>query len=194
MPNCVLGSRTNASATSVSKTKSISLTELNGTFTIDNKGLSHNALTPMAMYICLGPSSITGEDSFNCRPMQLGLKKNTVEGSPSAPCLELPAKQSWRFRWVVKSGAKRVSIKVKQVGIGSTGTRPTLTVKANPSIGLDIDTVATAPDGTDWVTIGPVVFVPNAAGVVYVEVKNNIDITTGETSTSLAYFDHIVAI
>jgi hypothetical protein len=111
--------------------------------------------------------------------------RNNVQGSPLMPSLEIQSRGRWRFRWVVPVGARTISIRVKQPY--NLGPRPTLTVKANPLIGLPNDAVGTAPSGSDWVTIGPVAFVATSAGPVWVELN-----TRYEAQSDVTYWDHLV--
>lgn len=104
--------------------------------------------------------------------------KNTSEGDPSQPSLELIANGVWRFRWVVQSGTRGVSVNVKQSV--NYSPRPSIIVKANPDIGVNADVTATAGSGTGWVTIGPANITPSSAGAVWVELHANYD---GPTSS-----------
>ena len=113
--------------------------------------------------------------------------KDTSEGDPAQPSLRLDAKGMWRFRWAVASGSRSVSINVKQAVNGSP--RPTLVVKANPSIGVNSDVTGTAGSGTGWVTIGPVSITPSSDGAVWVELHNNYDSQVLQTP---CFWDHIV--
>ena len=64
--------------------------------------------------------------------------------------------------------------------------RPTLTVRANPAIGVNADVTATAPAGTGWVTIGPLTFTASASGGIVIELFAPWD--GGESGT---WFDSI---
>lgn len=131
-----------------------------------------------------GPIDLYGSGSFG-RYLQLGIQKNNTEGNPLVPSLEISYYGMWRFRWVIKAGSRTISINAK---CPSTSTpRPSINIKANPSIGIPGDINTYAPSGTDWVTIGPVSINPTTAGVVWVELWNNV-ITD---NTSPVYFDHI---
>jgi len=134
-----------------------------------------------------GPTSLIGDDSYGVRHLQYAITKNTTEGNPSAPCLELSHPGMWRFRWVIKPGTRRISIRTKQIRSVSN-QRPSLTIKANSVVGLNSDLVVYAPSGTDWVDIGPVVFTATGTDMVWVEIRNNLQLFN-----SPAYFDHIVA-
>lgn len=110
--------------------------------------------------------------------------RNNLEGDPAPPCLQLNAgRDYWRFRWIVETGARTISINVKQTE--NVSPRPTLVVKANPDIGVNADVTETAPSGTGWVTIGPAAINPTSDGAVWVEVWNNID------GILPCYFDNI---
>lgn len=115
------------------------------------------------------------------------MSKELTEGSPSSPCIRLDYQSSWRFRWVVKPGQRQISVRVKQVK-SFAGQRPTLTVKANSNVGLTTDQTAVAPEGIDWVVIGPVIFTATGTDMVYVEVKNHLQLSDG-----VLFIDHIVA-
>lgn len=65
-----------------------------------------------------------------------------------------------------------MSIMVKQVE--NLTPYPTLTAKANPSIGVASDVVGTAPAGAGWKKIGPITVVATGPGVVWVELRNNL--------------------
>lgn len=134
-----------------------------------------------------GMSDLYGNGTSGIRHLQLGLGKNTTEGIPNTPSLELKLPNSmWRFRWTVKPGTRTVSIKTKQIDCGGL-ERPTMKIKANVLIGLNSDLTLTASSGNNWVTIGPLSFTATALGVTWVEVWNNLN-----KSNHSAYFDHIV--
>lgn len=116
----------------------------------------------------------------------IGARDNT-EGDPSQPSLRMDARGVWRFRWVVESGARTASINVKQAANASP--RPTLVIKANPSIGVNSDVTGTAGSGTGWVTIGPVNAAPTSDGVLWVELRNNYD---AQYQGAPCYWDHVV--
>jgi len=133
-----------------------------------------------------GPTSVLGDDGYGIRHLVPMLKKNTTEGSSNTPCLELEQPGMWRFRWVVKPGQRKISIRTKQVKT-FPNERPSMTLKKNSNVGLDTDVVEYAPEGTDWVTIGPIIFMATGTDVVFVEIRNNLNI-----SYTSAYFDHII--
>lgn len=92
----------------------------------------------------------------------------TTDGSPAQPCLEFSdCNALFRFRWAVKAGTRTLSIKVANV----TGLTPypTVTIRANPAIGVNADVVGTALAGTAWQTIGPLSVSPSSDGVLLVE-------------------------
>lgn len=113
--------------------------------------------------------------------------KDTTEGDPSQPSLRMDARGTWRFRWVVESGARTASINVKQAANASP--RPTLVIKANTAIGVNADVTGTAGSGTGWVTIGPVNAAPTGDGVLWVELRNNYD---AQYQGAPCYWDHVV--
>lgn len=127
------------------------------------------------------------------RLMQSGVVKNTTEGSPASPCLELSRYGLFRFRWAVSPGVRTLSVSVKQPS--NRLNYPTMTLLANSSVGLGADVVGTSPGGTGWVTIGPLSFTASAFGVVTVEFRNNCDRATLPYQGTYApcYFDHLVA-
>ena len=131
-----------------------------------------------------GPTSMRGDDNY-VRSLQYGVTKSVADGNPNAPCLQLTVPSMWKFRWVVKPGQRRVSIRVKQVGY-YPGQRPTMTIKANTNVGLTSDTVITASDSVDWVIMQHV-FTATGTDVVFIELRNNLYINGYP-----AFFDHIV--
>lgn len=136
--------------------------------------------------ICLGgPTSYSSDTTFG-RHLQVGVRKELVEGNPSAPCLALDYPGFWRFRWQLISGTQTLSCYAKQVS-NVAGKRPTMVIKANASIGVAADVPGTAGAGTGWVKIGPLTVVATAPGAVWVELWNN----DTDTFYSTAYFDNI---
>jgi hypothetical protein len=116
--------------------------------------------------------------------------QDTSEGDPALPCLRLQSKAVWRFRWAFASGTRTISVRVKQVL--NIAPYPTLTVKANPSIGIATDVTATAGAGANWKTIGPVTITPSANGATWVELSNNQYGLKGNEYGEHCFFDHIV--
>ncbi len=145
--------------------------------------------------ICLGGlTGIDGDTSLG-RHLQVGVTQSIVEGSPSPPSLQLTIPGFWRFRWVITPGQRRISVYTKQNSTGSY--RPSLVVKANSSVGIANDLSGSAPDGTGWQTIGPIVFTATGTGVVWVELHNNEigmynNLFPAVAYNNPAYFDHIV--
>lgn len=133
-----------------------------------------------------GPVSINGDSTFG-RSLQVGVVENFVDGSPSAPCLQLSIPGFWRFRWSVKPGDRTIRVSARQAA--NLAPRPSMVVTANPSAGIPTDLTATAASSTGWVTIGPITFTATAAGVVWVELHNNC-VSLYDTP---ALFDHIIA-
>ncbi len=114
-------------------------------------------------------------------------QKSTADGNPAQPSLEMTWGGTFRFRWSVKSGTRTLAIDVKNVlGIQPY---PTLTVKADPSLGVNSDVVGTATSGTGWQTIGPITVSPSSDGVLWVELHS--DIKTNNIKTTR--WDNIVA-
>ena len=124
------------------------------------RGISYNA-----------DNSNIDSGGTSTRQMQIGVGKNTTEGSPTAPSLQLDYPGMWRFRWVVKGSMKTVSVQANQNSTGSN--RPSMVVKANPDVGLFFDISASAADGTGWATIGPLSVTPTGTGSLWVELWNN---------------------
>lgn len=134
-----------------------------------------------------GPTSTYGNDSFGLRNYVNGLEKVDSDGSPNSPCLLLRwADTFWRFQWVVKTGQRRIAVRVKQLKT-FTDQRPRMIIKASPTVGLTSDLQTIAPEGTDWVLIGPTIFTATGTGMVYVEIWNKLHYTD-----SPLYIDHIV--
>lgn len=131
-----------------------------------------------------GPATFPQSKPLMLRSVQFGDEyqalgaRDNAQGSPDPPSLRMDRKGRFRFRWtVIGGGARTVSINVKQPI--NLSPRPTLTVKANPDIGVNADVAATAASSTTWVTIGPVVINPTIDGVVFVEIAANYDGQTG---------------
>lgn len=120
------------------------------------------------------------------RSLQVGITQSFTEGNPLVPSLQISYYGMWRFRWVVKTGTRSISINCKFPSLSTP--RPSMNIKANPSIGIPSDIITYAPAGTGWVTIGPVSFVSTGTDVVWVELWNNVIMD----NTSPCYFDHIV--
>lgn len=132
-----------------------------------------------------GPTGRFGDVTFG-EHMHYGVIKSTTEGSPATPSLALTQAGNWRFRWVVRTGTRTISINVKQAS--NQTSRPSMVIKSNTSIGIDNDVSGSAPAGTDWVTIGPLTVIPTGTDVVWVELYNNSTLIANDP----AYFDHIV--
>lgn len=133
-----------------------------------------------------GPTSVRSDGTFGLSMMS-GITRSYAEGSPSVPCLEIYEPTFWRFKWSVGGGNRTISVKCKQASNSVSASRPSLIVKANPSIGVNSDVSGSAPSSTGWVTIGPVSITPTASGSVNVELWNNSNTVTQDP----AYFDHI---
>lgn len=133
-----------------------------------------------------GPSSVTGEDTVGYRHLMYGITRNNIEGSPNPPSLELSHPTMWRFKWSVKPGQRRISVRVKQNDIISN-QRPTLTIQKNIAVGIATDITLSADNSSDWVTIGPIVFTAINVGTVFIEIRNNLNI-----SFQPLYIDHVV--
>lgn len=139
-------------------------------------------------------TTINGEGA-TLKHMQVGVGKNSVEGSNTPPCLQLDYPGMWRFRWVIKGGTKTVSVLTKQNSTGSL--RPSMVVKANPLIGVPYDISASAANANSWTTIGPISVTPTGTGSVWVELHNNMTdypsiMADDQEVLHPALFDHIV--
>lgn len=88
---------------------------------------------------------------------------------------------AWSVRLAVKSGARTVSVDVRQPQVSAI--RPRLRVRANPAIGLATDLEAVAGASTDWQTIS-VSFTATANGGVLVLLVN-------EDTVNPAWFDNV---
>ena len=141
--------------------------------------------------ICLGNNSPNGDDGMGLRSFSPVVTQSFSEGNPTTPCLEITQPGYWRFRWVVKPGQRRISVRVKQIK-AFPNMRPTMVIKSNPLVGLNSDAIVTAPDGIDWTVIGPYVFTATNAGVVFVELHNNLAMSESPIVESKALFDRIV--
>lgn len=129
--------------------------------------------------------------------MAFGASKNSTEGYSNDACLQLDYPGFWRFRWVVKSGTRTITISTKQNSTGSF--RPSMVIKANPSIGVTQDISGSAPNGVGWVTIGPLTVTPTTPGPLWVELHNNQTCwPTNPTGSMIGQcewptlFDHII--
>ena len=163
-----------------------------------NRGASEPKIHGDLQGIAFGsPTTLDGAGSFG-RHMQVGMNEDITQGSPSPPSLRLDYPGNmWRFRWIVKSGLRYVSVLALQNSTGSY--RPSIIVKKNPSIGLNYDLSASAANSVGWTTIGPITCSINNLGVVWVELhNNNYNVAplnpskNPELVKAPAYFDHII--
>ena len=150
--------------------------------------------------ISLGGPLSSDSNANSGKIMTVGLNKENIQGNPSAPSMRLDYPSSWRFRWVVTPGARSITCLAQQNSTSSiSGSfRPSMTVKSNPSIGLNYDISASAPNGNGWQTIGPINFTVTSTDQVWIELRNNnyaIPSLNGylltPISSSSAYFDNI---
>jgi hypothetical protein len=159
-------------------------------------GMNSNAASfKFIKSIFIGGPTTSNNDSTFGRNLICGISQDITEGNPSAPSLNISQNAMWRFKWVVNSGARTISIKCKQAI--NLLPRPTMTVKSNPTIGINADLIAAAGSSNDWVTIGPISFTAFSKGIVYVELSNNVisyttDVANGGSDGVNAYFDHII--
>lgn len=129
-----------------------------------------------------GPTSWLGDGSWG-RHLQTGVVRSDAEGTPGAPAIALKWVGFWRFKWVVETGARSLTIFAKQAI--NQSPRPSVILKANAAIGLAADSEVVAGAGTGWVQIDAP-FVATADGVLWVEVHNNL--TAGNYPV---FFDHL---
>ena len=129
-----------------------------------------------------GPSSLAPGTLM--KHMQFGVTKELVNGLPLVPSIKLLYPGSWRFRWVVATGDRSISVWTLQAI--NLAPRPALIVKANAAVGLASDIISPAGAGSGWVQIPAATFTATAAGVVWVELHNRLmdDIYP-------AYFDYV---
>jgi hypothetical protein len=103
--------------------------------------------------------------------------EDLVEGFSSAPCLRMDAKGSWRFRWALTVATHSITVYVKQAI--NQSPRPSLCVKANPSIGILTDIEVFAPSSTDWVAVSSGSFAVTTLGATWVELRCNLETNVG---------------
>ena len=119
-----------------------------------------------------GPVNWLGDASLG-REMQVNCYRDDSDGNPAGtPSLRMDHWGFWRFQWVLAIGANSWSISVKQA-LNET-PRPSVVIKANPDVGLVVDSETVAAAGNSWETI---TVAPNAtaAGAVWVELHNRLD-------------------
>lgn len=109
--------------------------------------------------------TVASEPSVEC--LALGAGRDDIEGSAAATSLYLPKGGVIRLRIPIAAGSRSVTIKAKQPSV--TLPRPSARLVANADIGLNADLSGSAPAGSDWVTIGPLMFTATAKGGVMIE-------------------------
>lgn len=111
-----------------------------------------------------------------------------IQGLPAAPSLRMDGKGSWRFQWVLAPGSHTIQVNVMQAI--NQSPRPSLVVKANPSIGINADVEVFAASGAGWTPLVSSAVVATALGAVWVELRCNL-----ETNVAFfpCYWDHIIA-
>lgn len=153
-----------------------------------DKGLASFTMTGVRIGHIDSPSFVVSDYS-------MGITSSYVEGSPNAPSMVLDPQVTWRFKWTVKSGRRKIAVRAKcGFNVNSADERPSLTIRKNTSIGLTQDVSGSLPVGiSEWATIGPVTINPTSTGVVWVELKNNLicDRFVDNPTEVCAYFDHI---
>jgi hypothetical protein len=115
----------------------------------------------------------------------VGVRRDNVEGNLT-PSLVMDQPAKLRFRWAVAAGARSISIQVKQAA--DAAPYPTLRIIANPDMGIFVDTVATAPAGAGWKTLGPVPIAVPVTGAMWVELEN---LYNGAVPPSPCYWDNL---
>jgi hypothetical protein len=140
-----------------------------------------------------GPTSVTGGAQGGW-PLQIGVGRSDTEGFPSPPSILLEQPGVWRFRWQLNPGSQTISCYTKQEA--NSAPYPSMVVKANPSIGVNVDVSASAPSGTGWKKIGPITIVATSPGVVWVELCANYAGQDASSANPLGpwypcYFDNI---
>ena len=112
-----------------------------------------------------GVRTLSGEPSADFLALDAG--RDDTEGSASAPSLYLPRGGVISLRIPIAAGGRTLTIKAKQPS--TTLLRPSVRLLRNAAIGLNADVSASAPAGSDWVTIGPLTFTATAKGGVMIE-------------------------
>ena len=150
-------------------------------------GVALNDVTPIVINTAEAPGAFSRlKINIGNDILYVGMGKDTVNGNPSAPCLCMNRGGIFRFRWVVMSGARTISIKVKQAA--NVSPRPRMIVRANKEVGFYNDVAGDAPSGTDWVTIGPLELIPENDGVLLVEIQSRY---AGSLNPAPCYWDKI---
>lgn len=119
---------------------------------------------------------------------QVGVSKDTTDGSPAQPSMKavLPHRRS--FLWPVSSGSHTISVAVKFTSDSGTGYRPKMVIKANAELGISADVTTEAAAGANaWKTIGPITVTPNAQGAL--EVILEYDPVLGEAN--IVHWDNV---
>lgn len=110
-----------------------------------------------------------------------GFAQSQGFGNP-APGWSLPCGSTPKFRLKINAGSRTIKIDFLQPGVVTLG-RPTLTLKANPAVGLNADIVLTGGAGSIWTT-ATATFTATSAGGVYAVLKNSAPYP------AIAYFDN----
>lgn len=153
--------------------------------TVPNLGSSMGAIHAINLFT---PTSIYSDSTYGLS-LIYGVTRSYTEGSPESPCLEMSQPGMYKFKWSVSTGVRTFSINCKQASNSVSASRPSVTIKANPDIGLYNDITGSASPSTDWVVIGPLSFSASNKGCLTVELYNNSN-TVNQSST---FFDHINA-
>lgn len=111
-------------------------------------------------------------------------EREAIEGSPT-PCLRVDKSVVYKVYWPVVSGARTLSIDVKQAI--NVSPRPRVTIKANLDIGVAADVTGSAGSSAVFTTIGPLSVTPSSSGVLEVWLENLYD--GGDYP---AYWDNLV--
>lgn len=120
-----------------------------------------------------GPTDWLGNASLG-REFQTGVTEDLTDGFPAPPSLRFEWWGFFRYRWGVAVGTNSVTIYAKQPL--NESPRPSVVLKKNTAVGLVADTAFVAAAGVGWVAI-PVSFVATGAGIVVVQLWNNLNTT-----------------
>lgn len=104
----------------------------------------------------------------------VGLGKNSVDGSPTAPSLDIDRRTYFEILWPVATGVENTfTVKVRQPVIATL--QPQVTILADAGLGVNSDVVGVAAAVSGWTTIGPLSVNPTSAGVLVVRLENRSD-------------------
>lgn len=107
-------------------------------------------------------------------------------GNPGAS-FRMDCRGVWNAWIPFPSGTNTIQVDVQQAV--NLSPRPTLTVHADASVGINSDIVGTAGSSAGFVTIGPLTVSPSADAILLVTLANNYD---GQFPGSPCYWDNLV--